>query len=175
MLLCMSVREECRIENVVEDRRFKSTRALSKKIVAISHRTTRHVRFRLANLVQHASHNASWPVSSVARDWKLNSITSCRAFSISFSSVMTSSKKNFETCQQEIQDANWASLESWMQRLNHDHAGHTIDPESILQNGALCLLITLRNRKSSSSVTFISHTSMNLTGDRAFVREVWTS
>ena len=141
------------------------------------------------NLVQHASHNASWPTSSKARDWKQNSITSCTAFSIFFATVTTSRKKNFGTYQQSArvtafhqlyhagknQGANWASPRVRMQRLKHDLAGHTIDPYTFLQGGALCLIIMLRNRKPSSSINFISHTSMSVTGDRAFISSAFTN
>ena len=56
-----------------------------------------------------------------------------------------------------------------MHRLKHDLAGHTIDPYTFLQDGALCLVIILRNREPSSSVKFTSHACMSLTGDRAFI------
>ena len=50
--------------------------------VAVSHQTIRRVLSRLVNLVQHASHNASWPTSSMALEWKPNQITGCTVFSI---------------------------------------------------------------------------------------------
>ena len=58
--------------------------------VAVSHQTNRRVRSRLANLVRHASHNASWPTSSMALEWKPNQITDCTVFFIFFATVITS-------------------------------------------------------------------------------------
>ena len=52
--------------------------------VAFSHRINRRVRSRLADLVQHAGHNTSWPTSSVALERKRNPITSSTVFSIFF-------------------------------------------------------------------------------------------
>ena len=55
--------------------------------------------------------------------------------------------------------------------LKHKLAGHAIDPDTFLHDGVLRFdhSAVLRDRKPSSSVVITSHTSMNLSGDQAFV------
>ena len=58
----------------------------------------------------------------------------------------------------------WSSCCGTVKRKLADHA---LDPDTFLHEGAMILM--LRDKKSSSSVTFTSHTSMNYFDDRALI------
>ena len=74
----------------------------------------------------------------------------------------------------KIRDATWAIHECngapvfRLPGLKQDLAGHTIDPDTFL-HGVFFALIIMLVSKTSSSVTFTSHTFMNFTGDRTHI------
>ena len=163
-------------------------RAFFQWTVAVSHRTIWRVRPRQANLVNKASHNASWSTSLTALEWKHSPITGCTVFPVSRATVITSWKLFKATRTGSFQSVRISSVTSCWQNSRHWRAHHVTKRQrlDVKAEKQFCWPHDwsrfARSRWCSSHWSSSCwsenhfcrspshlHTSMNFTGDRALI------